>query len=328
MADEEQIVEELTACLVRQADVKQGQRREDAPASVRAQLDLWQATFDAIPDLIIVIDREFNIVLANKMARDLFPSQVILGVKCFSLFHNSDHPTANCPACKAFHSGRSHLVERQEPQLGGKWYRVAAHPLADAAGFVWHCVHIFRDISDERQLAERLEQLETQDIQTTLLNRGRFNELFSREFDLACRRYTDLVLLVIELDDFKAVNEECGLSFGDFILKEFAGELHSLVRENDLCARLGDERFAVVLPATRVAEGMSLARAIHGMAENHVYDNNAFCRQVTVSIGGASLQDHGPRTMDDLFFMAENSMRAAKRGGRNRIVFYDEDQLI
>lgn len=291
------------------------------------QNQLWQATFDAVQDVLFVIDRSFTIVLANRMAQEAFPHLDIIGQKCFKLFHNTDHPNSSCPGCQVFHSGCHASEQRQETVLDGEWYEVSAHPMKDEGGFVWYSLHIFRDISRERELSKRLEQLETRDSHTSLLNMRHFNEAFAREFELASRRYSDLVLLVIELDELKKVNEECGLHYGDFIIKEFAHELQGRVRHTDLCARLGGERFAVLLPDANLQEGEMIARNIHAMAESHVYDASC-CRQVTVSIGVASFIEHQASTMDDLFFFAENSMRAAKRGGRNRIIIYDAEKLV
>ena len=288
---------------------------------------LWQATFDAVQDVLFVIDREFTVILANQQARDAFPHLDIIGQKCFRIFHNDEHPLSGCPGCKVFHTGRKVSVERQEMALDGNWYEVSAYPIKDAGGFVWQSLHIFRDLSRERELTERLSQLETRDAHTSLLNMRHFNEIFHREFELASRRYSDLVLLVIELDELKKVNEQCGLQFGDFIIKEFAHELQERVRHTDVCARLGGERFAVLLPDANLQEGEMIARNIHAMAESHIYEDSS-CRQVTVSIGLASLKDHEAGSMDDFFFFAENSMRSAKRGGRNRIVIYDAEHLI
>lgn len=288
---------------------------------------LWQATFDAVQDVLFVIDREFTIILANKQARTAFPLEDIVGKKCFRLFHNSPHPLPGCPGCQVFHTGCAASEEREEPVLAGHWYEVSAYPIKDAGGFVWQSLHVFRDISRERELNQRLKHLETRDAQTSLFNRHHFNEAFDREFALARRRLSDLVLLVIELDELKKVNEECGLHYGDFIIKEFAEELQGRVRRTDICARLGGERFAVLLPDANLQQGLTVATAIHAMAESHVYHDTS-CRQVTVSIGVASVQDHRAHTMEEFFFFAENSMRAAKRGGRNRVVVYDPEQLI
>ena len=288
---------------------------------------LWQATFDAVQDVLFVIDREFTIVLANEKARAAFSQEEIVGQKCFRLFHNIQHPLTGCLGCQVFHGGCAASEERQELALGGNWYEVSAYPIKDAGGFVWQSLHIFRDISRERELHQRLNHLETRDSHTSLYNRSHFNEAFGREFALAQRRLSDLVLLVIELDELKKVNEECGLQYGDFIIQEFAKELQGRVRSTDLCARLGGERFAVLLPDANLQQGLTVATAIHAMAESHIYHDSS-CRQVTVSIGLASVQDHQAQTMEEFFFFAENSMRAAKRGGRNRVVVYDPEQLI
>jgi diguanylate cyclase (GGDEF)-like protein len=288
---------------------------------------LWQNTFDAISDLLFIVDRQFTIIRANKAVQDLFPLRPVLGQKCFEIFHNARQPIDKCPGCKVFHSGKPECMETQECQFGDRWFDIMVHPVKDGHGFVWQSLHICKDITRLKELELRLLDLETNDSLTSLYNRRTFNSILGREYELAALKRADLSLLVMELDELKLINQECGQQFGDYILQEFGHELRNKLGPSALCARPAGEQFAVLLPGKSVAEARKLAREIHHLAEHHIYDD-LFCRQVTVSIGVASLLDHTPTSKDELFGFAENAMRLAKRSGRNRIVVYDLEDFI
>lgn len=297
------------------------------PSPLESRVDsqhLWQETFDFLDDIIFIIDRQFNIIRANKVARSLHEST--LGQKCFKVFHHSNQPQAKCPGCQVFHSGKSVTEEMQEPG-GDKWYEVIVHPITDSAGFVWQALHIYKDISRVKALELKLHELEVLDTLTSVYNRRYFNDVLQREFELASRRMSDLVVLVIGLDELKVINEECGQQYGDYILKEFGAELASEMRHTDICARIAGEQFAVLLPDASLAEGEMIARNIKAMAEHRIYDER-FSRQVTVSIGVASLASHLPETMDDFICYAENAMRFSKKTGRNKITVYDIEEIV
>lgn len=288
---------------------------------------IWQDTFDAIADLLFVVDRNFNVIRANKAVRDIFLQQPVLGKKCFEIFHNTTQPIDNCPGCKVFHSGKADSVQTKECQFAESWYDVSVHPIKDDHGFVWQNLHICKDITRLKELEQRLQDIEVKDGLTALFNRRAFNNILSREFELAALRQADLSLLVLELDELKLINQDCGQQFGDYILQEFSHELRGKLPDAALCARPAGEQFAVLLPGVALAGADELAREIHHLAEHHIYDD-FFCRQVTVSVGVASLLDHAPVSPDEFFCFAENALRYAKRSGRNRIAVYDLESLI
>lgn len=284
---------------------------------------LWQTTFDATDDIMVVIDRDFTIIHANRTALECFNGSKIIGEKSFRLFDNSPHPVANCPVCKVIHSGTKTVCSQQDKKLNNRWFSVSSCPIKDDHGFVWQVLQIFRDISENKTLRTKLEELEITDGLTGLYNRRHFNELFEREFYLAARRLTGLVTLVINIDNFKEVNASCGHTFADFVLQEMAILLQNRIRKTDICARISGEEFAILLPDADLIEGKMIAQNIHKVAEQFIYDDGNFSRQVTISIGVASFNEHAPRTMADLLSFAESSLFEAKRAGRNRVCVYE-----
>ncbi|MBC8316733.1 MAG: sensor domain-containing diguanylate cyclase [Desulfobulbaceae bacterium] len=284
---------------------------------------LWQTTFNATDDIMVVIDRDFTIVNANKAALECFRGRNIIGEKSFQLFDNSPHPIADCPVCKVFHSGTKTSCSKQEKELNNQWFSVSSCPIKDDHGFVWQILQIYRDISENKNLHTKLEELQITDALTGLYNRRHFNELYEREFYLAARRLTGLVTLVVNIDNFKDVNSSCGHNFADFVLCELAVLLQHRVRKTDICARISGEEFAILLPDADLIEGKMIAQNIHRVAEQFIYDDENFSRQVTISIGVASYNEHSPQTMNDLLSYAESALYEAKRAGRNRVCVYE-----
>jgi len=294
--------------------------------SVHKHIDearLWEITFNAIDDIMVVIDRDFTVVRANRAALDCFGDKKVIGEKSFQLFDNSPHPTADCPICKVFHTGAKTLCERYESKFNDKCFSVTSCPMKDEHGFVWQILQIYRDVSEKRMLTTKLEELAITDSLTGLFNRRHFNEVFEREFYLAARRLTGLALLVINIDKFKEVNASCGHTFADFVLHEMAELLQNRVRKTDICARISGEEFAILLPDADLIEGKMIAHNIHRVAEQFIYDDGNLSRQVTISIGVASFNEHSPQAMADLLLYAESALYEAKRAGRNRVCVYE-----
>lgn len=284
---------------------------------------LWETFFDAADDIMIVVDRDFNIARANRAALENFGGREIIGEKCFHVFENSEQPVADCPVCKVFHSGMLHHCSSRKKALNNRWFSVTSCPIKDDHGFVWHILQIYRDISENKQLNTKVEELEITDGLTGLYNRRHFNEIFEREFNLAARRLTGLVTLVVNIDNFKEVNASCGHNFADFVLQEMAQLLQSRVRKTDICARISGEEFAILLPDADLVEGEMIAQNIHAVAEQYIYDDGSHSRQVTICIGVASFNEHAPQNQADLLSFAESAMYEAKRAGRNKVSVYE-----
>ena len=164
-----------------------------------------------------------------------------------------------------------------------------------------------------------LESRASRDGLTGLYNHAHFQNIFNREFDLACRHHNSLTVLMCDLDYFKDINDTYGHQTGDVVLRDFAELLVSLVRDTDLLARYGGEEFIIALPNTDLDGGLKVAEKIRSSAESHVYRHNKTSLQATVSIGVASLGQDVVRP-SELIEQADAALYRAKATGRNRVV--------
>lgn len=168
------------------------------------------------------------------------------------------------------------------------------------------------------QLYAELEQRAVTDLLTGLLNKRWWAELAPREAAQALRTETRLAILVVDIDNFKRVNDTCGHAVGDVTLRNTARVLSAAVRSGDAAVRLGGDEFLLVLHdsdergAERVAETVrSALAAVPSVSED--------VGSITASIGIAMFPDHG-RSLEDVVHEADLAMYRAKAQGRDRVV--------
>jgi diguanylate cyclase (GGDEF)-like protein len=154
---------------------------------------------------------------------------------------------------------------------------------------------------------------------TGLANRRAFMEALGLELRRADRFGGSLALVLADLDDFKRVNDRFGHGVGDDLLRRFGETLQGRTREIDVCARLGGEEFALLLPETDLAGAESLAESLRVAVSELTVEAGAEDRVgVTASFGvGAFPETH---TADDLMTAADLALYSAKRQGKNQVV--------
>ena len=179
---------------------------------------------------------------------------------------------------------------------------------------------VARDVTNERRLREQLERRASSDTLTDLANRTAFLE----ELTARCSAAQGCAIVLLDLDDFKEVNDIHGHAAGDALLRVVAQRLLANVRSDDIVARLGGDEFVVLttcadpLPAaTGIARGLRRALAAP-------YEVNGLTLRTTASIGIAILDEGTIKRPGALLHDADAAMYQAKRTGRNRFVVFDD----
>lgn len=172
-----------------------------------------------------------------------------------------------------------------------------------------------------RDRLHELTQLATVDPVTHLFNRRYFEARLEAEVERARRQGQELALLLIDIDDFKRVNDTRGHLEGDRVLREVGDLLHAGVRIFDVCARYGGEEFVIVMPAASVAVAQQVAERIRARIER-AFSNDS--PAVTASVGVGMLGD--ANTADELVDIADRALIAAKNAGKN-IVWTGSNQV-
>lgn len=137
-------------------DITEKKRLQDEILKAK---DEWERTFDAVPDLISIIDRDNRIVRVNKSMADRLGThpEDVVGHPCYEIVHHSGQPTRLCPHQLLITDGKEHIQEIYEDTLNGD-FLVTASPLRDASGTVTGCVHILHDITEPKRAEKALQQ--------------------------------------------------------------------------------------------------------------------------------------------------------------------------
>ncbi|MGE3842096.1 MAG: diguanylate cyclase [Vicinamibacterales bacterium] len=167
--------------------------------------------------------------------------------------------------------------------------------------------------------ARELAHAATVDPLTGLFNRRHFQSRIDEEIERARRQSLDLALLLIDIDDFKRINDTLGHLAGDFLLRQVADVLKHSVRVFDVCTRYGGEEFAVLMPGSNGASAMVVAERIRTRVESAVRGEGPLPPhvRVTVSAGLAVLERDGSSA--DLIARADRALYRAKEEGKNRV---------
>jgi diguanylate cyclase (GGDEF)-like protein len=169
-----------------------------------------------------------------------------------------------------------------------------------------------------------LAHLATVDALTGIWNRRHFDERLTEEIHRASREHSDLALLMIDIDDFKALNDARGHLSGDGVLREVGDILRRSVRTFDICARYGGEEFAIVMPGASASTAFQIAERIRRQTESHFTNSWRFAAGVrpTLSIGVSAAR--GDMNGETLIATADSALLWAKAAGKNVVKLYSD----
>jgi len=292
-------------------DTTERRKAEEALATARAHL---LEVIQHVPGGILVQNTSGEVVVANQELRELLelgaPVDEIVGLNEAGLGR------LMTPEMLALWSAApvgSSMCELHD----GRTLRFKLIPLrqrGEAIGRLW----VVRDITERRRHEQNLEQLAATDVLTGLANRRAFMARLEAELALASQGGPPGMLMMLDLDHFKRVNDTYGHPAGDRVLVHLAQILrgHAL-RHGDLAGRLGGEEFAVLLPRTTAQEGAAVAERLRLELERSLIDSGeGRTIAITLSAGLAPLAG----TCDQTLAQADAALYRAKNSGRNRVV--------
>jgi diguanylate cyclase (GGDEF)-like protein len=170
---------------------------------------------------------------------------------------------------------------------------------------------------EARATAEVAQERAMTDALTGLLNRYGLQRVLSHEHAEARRYSRPLSCLMVDLDNFKTINDTFGHIAGDAALRQFAAVLSEIVRRSDMVSRYGGDEFLVLLPETDLEGADALAEKIRSAAAAEVFGDGDLRFQLTLSIGASTLFDD--ESGNDMIARADMALYEAKEQGRNRV---------
>jgi len=174
-------------------------------------------------------------------------------------------------------------------------------------------------VNNEHALREKAEREARRDFLTGLHNRQAYQERITHETERSIRYGRPLSILMVDIDNFKLVNDTLGHEWGDIVLQKVAGHLGTNLRNVDFVARFGGEEFIVILPETNLDGALEVADRLRLAIKESPVETPRGLLPVTVSIGVGSsgfrdLTDHRQLTSD-----ADQALYIAKKAGKDRV---------
>ena len=283
----------------------------------------FRALMDDTPDSIYIKDRDCRLLrVSRSMAQRLGhadPAELI-GKTDIDLFGEAFGQRTFLEERRIMDSGEPLVGLVESRPLGDahvNWTLTTKLPLRDASGATIGLIGITREINEIKRTELDLQHLATHDTSTGLPNRYLLMDRLSQVLAHSKRQGTSFAVLFVDIDDFKAINDDHGHEFGDLVLQTMARRLVTIVRASDTVARIGGDEFVIVLGglaghdaapvvAAKIRSRLARAVTVQGLKI-----------KATISIGISIYPDNG----DDpevLVRAADYAMYLAKRAGKNR----------
>ncbi|HEY3730734.1 MAG TPA: EAL domain-containing protein, partial [Steroidobacteraceae bacterium] len=202
----------------------------------------------------------------------------------------------------------------------------SAAPIRDRGGDIVGAVVVFRDVTKERRLKRALSYQASHDALTGLINRREFDNRLAEALQSAQRGEGPHALLYADLDQFKVVNDTCGHSAGDRLLRDVTGLLQSHVRAADTIARLGGDEFGILVRSCTAEQGANIADNIRQAIRDYRFTWEQNTTGIGASIGVVEITAES-ESAASLLSAADIACYAAKDSGRNRVHLYDSNEV-
>ncbi len=210
-------------------------------------------------------------------------------------------------------------------RAGADDYLVKPYGVAEVVARLWRRRSTHLTLQGARAEAERLYALAVTDGLTQVANHRHFQDRLREEFRRAQRHDDPLALILLDLDHFKAINDNFGHQLGDEVLAAVVVAIKYSVRETDFVARYGGEEFAVLLPRTHLAGALTVAeRTAHEIKKLKFAAPGL---AVTASFGVSGYPGRSVNTAEQLVKTSDEALYRAKREGRNKIALFQGKAL-
>ncbi len=314
-----------------------------------------RSAFNALAEGVIIIDEEERIVLANDEFANMIrrSAESLIGVNASELdwitASADESDDAQYPWQKALLEGKAQIgvpLRMRSSKDHIQSFVVNGSPILDGKGRPRGALATFDDVSEVEKMNEELESamtnlsqsreaverknkelqyLATRDSLTSLLNRRALFELFEQRFEKARRGETPLTALMIDIDEFKSINDNFGHAAGDQVIEYVAKKIVSFAKFGDLSARYGGEEFCMILPGTTLDDAIVLAEQLRVAVSEDFEEQFLWEVDLTISLGVASIGD-AQDTTTSLLNRADKALYAAKTNGRNLVVKWGDNE--
>ena len=275
-----------------------------------------RSILESSPDYTLLLDEDGQIVFCNTPQQGPTSSSTVIGVPWLDILPAGSRTEGQLALRLAGAGDIARMTVAHDDPNGRRWFDLAVSRVSGGSG---ETLIVARDITHQKSTEEQAVWMANHDPLTRLPNRivlqGRLDTLANN-----ARRSDGCALLVLDVDNFKLINDTLGHDAGDALLCAVADRLRNAVRSEDLVARLGGDEFAVVTDA-RSDEEISIAgdRILQALHEPFVHDGRLI--ECNASIG-ASLWPRDGSERSELMKAADVALYSAKSGGRGQLKIF------
>jgi diguanylate cyclase (GGDEF)-like protein/PAS domain S-box-containing protein len=280
----------------------------------------YQALYENAPDIYTSINTSGEILSINRNGAAMLGYEVteLIGESAAKVIHPEDQREVFRCVENLFSDPQAKVdIEYRKIRKDGSVFWVHQRASLEPGVSAPRLLVVCRDITEKRNLEDKLAYQATHDALTKLLNRREFeqrlHQVLTRDQDPSDKH----VLCFLDLDQFKIINDTCGHIAGDELLRQVAALLSGLVRSRDTLARIGGDEFAVLMEHATLDSALKFAEKIRSTIEAFVFYWRAQRFSIGVSIGVVPIQ--AGRSITDTLNLADMACYTAKKEGRNRV---------
>ncbi len=293
-------------------------------------LKIYQAAFEGAMEGFIILDPQENILVSNKAAADLigYRKEELAG-QSINMLRSDRHPAR-------FYDERWRQIEEQEHWQGETWVRKkdghsyqfwqSINSIADADQTISLYFVAFREITERKKRERQLAFMASHDLLTGLPNRVSLEKRLESSIAGLGGQENNLALFLINIDNFKNINEAFGHQKGDQLLVQVTQQIGSILHGGGILYRFGGDEFVLLLEQVQNESVVYLmaSRILRTMKRAFVVEEEKI--YINVSIG-VSMYPRDGENSADLIKNAAMAMRRAKNAGKNKYIFFTRDML-
>jgi len=293
-----------------------------------------ETIINSVEAYVYIKDKELRYRYVNERCAQLFKRtpEELIGMSDAELFDEKTCEHLRKTDLRVIEGGERVEVEEQDRVAGGKAITVLSVkvPLFDANGDVYALCGVSTDVSEYKKVQEELHQYAYYDTLTGLANRRKLLDLLKDSVEQSRNKNHQGGLIVLGLDNFKAVNDTLGHATGDLLLQEVGSLLISEMLPGEACSRLGADEFAVVLPfidgEAESARALLCARASELVRRlERQYQLDTINYSGTSSVGAILFSDVETHGVSAVLKGADLALQAAKASGKNTYSLFNQE---
>ncbi|WP_087022736.1 sensor domain-containing diguanylate cyclase [Thaumasiovibrio subtropicus] len=299
--------------------------------------DDFEAIIAALPDMVFVITEsgKYASVLGGDETSKYHDGSVLKGLTLFDVlperkahwFKSKIHEALVANTLQVFEYSLSgeevKPVDVSSGPVGEQWFEGRVSPLQTRRYGEKAVVWIARNITERRKLEQKLVYQAEMDPLSEVFNRRKLLACLNETFKAFQHERVNATFLLLDVDNFKTINDEHGHQIGDTVLKRVADACRSILKESDIIGRLGGDEFGILHCSSQGAEGEALSRRLNEVVASMRFNDPQLPLSITVSIGASQFDVHDTG-IESIYQRADNALYTAKRSGKNTSVIANQ----